>query len=126
MTRKLLKRLALAAAVALAASTTFAASNKPGSNTLPFPQLPDPTEACHRDFARVADQCIANDQQGYNVTQGLWSQLSQLSAEMCDKAYGMNSQVAREDPAQLWAGMGDCVMQLYGYQPLPPQTFNKW
>jgi hypothetical protein len=92
MTKNLLKRLRLAAAIALIPAVGFA------ENTVPMPNFPDPTAACQKsaettaaginasnaragwpggftadDFKDGTNKCIADNQHGYDITRQFWT-----------------------------------------------------
>jgi hypothetical protein len=166
MTRNL-KRLALAAAIALAAVPAFAApalnqacyeamintavrtkqsaswdvylnciSNRDVdvdslTNTVPFPDFPNPEQACQKEIARgggdvgsklywtLLNKCIAQNQHGYDEAKYIWSHLSQKNAIFCVDA-------ASKIQTFAYVMLGQCAVGFAAAQPLPPQTFNKW
>ena len=118
MTRNLLKRLALAVTIALIPAVGFA------ENTVPFP---DPTQACRTQIQggtipEIYNMCIADNQRGYDIVKQLWPELSQESAERCDRAYGHHHYTGAKSDAHdavAWSVMSECVIQLHAAQPLP-------
>jgi hypothetical protein len=117
----------------LMATTTISATGL-AQNTIPFPDFPDPTAACQTlaaqgrpierlrgnpGFEEVVNQCIAKDQQGYDLAKDDWPALTQKNASFCVDAVSKNEIFK-------YALLGECAMQMLAAQPLPPQTFNKW
>jgi hypothetical protein len=122
MTKNLLKPLRLAAAIALTPAVGFA------ENTVPFPNFPDPAQACRLQLLRehaqdnpafetIVNNCIAENQQGYDAAKIVWPDLTQKNATFCLNA---------ASKLQSYIMLGQCASGFFAIQPLPPQTFNKW
>jgi len=119
MTRKPLNAL-MAGLMALGLSqTAFAA------NSVPFPQLADPTVACQKLVgagpAATFNLCMEPEQQGYNIAKAAWDQLSQQSAEFCA------AQSHNVMPHGQYAALGYCViiyLQADELKNAMPRTFQ--
>ena len=79
------------------------------ANSVPFPQLADPTTACHNVGPGLAlnsppfyNACINQAQEGYDNARMVWDRLSQHSAELC-----LNLATTKAPgPAYQYAGVG--------------------
>ncbi len=132
MTKNLLKRSRLATAIALIPAVGFA------ENTVPFPNFPDPSDACYTFISRAINnirananlppmaisksdsnvsECIAKNQHGYDLAKYAWPNLSKKNAIMC------RDMAAKIDTTWSYAQLGECAST---YSVPTPQTFNKW
>jgi hypothetical protein len=101
-------------------------------NTIPFPDYPDPTNACRQEAVAAgnktqstidsaANDCIAEAQRSYNFSKAIWPRLTQQTATTCvNHVNGL----PRAD-AWHWQALASCASSLYSTQPLPPQVFTK-
>jgi hypothetical protein len=101
------------------------------ANSVPFPELADPTSACYDPLLGPSSPvgynvCINNEQEGYDNARAVWDQLSQGSAQTC-----LNWALHTRPFAQ-YAALGSCAMgrlAIDRYQQelnAPPKAFNKW
>ncbi len=65
------------------------------------------------------NNCIAQNQQGYDEAKYVWPHLTQKNAIFC-----LN--VANKIETFPYIMLGQCATEFFAGQPLPPQTFNKW
>ena len=96
------------------------------ANSIPFPNLPDPTPACRTRFSTpdllpYYNKCI-NDEQGYHdLLKRVWDRLPQYAVEPCTKAISSwTGQVIQVE----WQRSAECILPHWDPSTDPAPAFH--
>lgn len=95
-------------------------------NSVPFPDLPDPTPACRIVFGTPSllpyyNKCINDEQASHDLLKGVWDRLPQNAVEACTKAISSwTGPVIRVE----WERLAECILPNWDPSMDPAPAFH--
>lgn len=96
------------------------------ANSIPFPNLPDPTPACRIVFGTpnllpYYNKCINDEQTSHDLLKGVWNRLPQNAVEACTKAISSwTGPVIRVE----WERLAECILPNWDPSTGPAPAFR--